>query len=613
MRIRLLATIASALAVIACGGETEPDDSGHGLPVAGSGGSVEGPGGAGGGDGGTSGEGGSGGAGGEGGEGGTGGIVPVGNPFDPNWGPCLSGPPRRPATGTALRHPVPPYRLPPIQTELELYELTINPVDYAQLQKKPREDTMYPAVFEARGERHEVLVRYRGNSSRGWPKKSWRIELPEGTRFDGRRKLNLISSWRDSTLMVEKLSYDFLEALGFPGPRARYVRLEVNGVYEGVYLDIERVDKNFLVNHELADKDATIYRCGMKDCEFKLWSNPNFQRPFTKMTNETDPTHVALEQFLCAVNAAPEPELIDILEERVELELHLRAMTMDALMSNDTIEDSRSYLIFDAFTGRMLYVPWDLNNSTTRLEPGNKPGKEPDFDHPLFIFSVFDGWSELEYLKRRSQDGPSRGWHPMSSNLNNRIAMHPVLRTRLIEHIERAMAELFNPVVLDPWIDRTYALLLPWAIPDPYIDNALFDDGPRFMKEYVRQRRAVLQQELNRLKNLPTDLLLEAVNPASGKVVLRNRSGAPVDTSRAVLTTNVRQRPLQPNLPARLLAPGETLEVRLASLGLTLQIPGELALWLTDNPASFRDLLFIGQPPEGKHYARDETGLWQYR
>ena len=46
-------------------------------------------------------------------------------------------------------------------------------------------------------------------------------------------------------MMTEKLAYDLMLAMDLPAPRTRYVRLSLNGQYQGVYLDIERVDQTF--------------------------------------------------------------------------------------------------------------------------------------------------------------------------------------------------------------------------------------------------------------------------------------------------------------------------------------------------------------------------------
>ncbi len=589
--------------VLACGedpamtqGNTGPGPGGTGGGGGGSGGSPGGSGG--GGDGGTGG-------------GGTGGVVT--NPYDPDWGACELGPPRRPANGTWLQNPEAPFQMPALQTDIEQYAITMPAASLAELFDNPREDTMFAGSFDARGEHHEVLVRFRGNSSRGWPKKSWRIELPDGSSFDGRRKLNLISEFNDCTMMVEKLGYDLLAALGFPAPKARFVRLTVNGVNHGVYLDQQRVDKDYVRDHGFADADPDLYRCGRKDCEFKMWMEPDFQHEWDKKTNELEPTNVALDQFLCAVNTTPEPEIVEVLEERLELELHLRNMVVDALIANDTVEDSRSYVFFDAFTGRMTYVPWDLNNSTTVYTDSSTPGATvAKSQHPLFLFTALDAASEHEFNLRKAKE-PLRPWHPMSSNLNNRIAFNPELRARLLARMQQALDQVFKPEVLDPWFDQVHALLDPHVAQDPYVDQVRFDDGPRYMKQYVRNRIAFLETEMARVRSLPQDLVLEAVDPASGTVTLRNRSTTPVNTGTAVLTTNIRKRPLVANVPSQMLSPGQTLQVKLSDLGLTLGAPGEVAVFANTHSTSIRDLLYVGKLAPGQRFERDAAGAWQLK
>ncbi|MET0405427.1 MAG: CotH kinase family protein, partial [Cystobacter sp.] len=309
-----------------------------------------------------------------------------------------------------LAQPLPAhFTYPPLQTTVEQYTLEIDPKLLALFFED--EDTpAQPAVFTAPGgQRTNVHMRLRGNSSRSWPKKSWRIEWPEGKAFEGRRKLNLLSEWREATMMLEKLGYDMLEAMGVPAPRGKYVRLTINGHYQGVYLDLERVDKSFLSNHGFADTDGSIYRCGGKNCEMKTSFDRTYQRDWEKMTNEKQPSE-ALSSFLALVNHTPEPQFVQALTERFELERHLRELAVDALISNATVEDSRSYVIHDAVTGRFSYVPWDFNNTDAKYSPGGKR-RDADYEHPLFNFSLLDGRVEDEYLDR-AKDEPGR-WKPI--------------------------------------------------------------------------------------------------------------------------------------------------------------------------------------------------------
>ena len=69
--------------------------------------------------------------------------------------------------------------------------------------------------------------------------------------------------------------------------------------------------------------------------------------------------------------------------ERLELELYLRTMVMDTLISMEVTEDSRSYFIHDRESGRWIYVPWDLNNADLRWTPGSRVGGSADVTRPI--------------------------------------------------------------------------------------------------------------------------------------------------------------------------------------------------------------------------------------
>ncbi|MDD4253570.1 MAG: CotH kinase family protein, partial [Methanoculleus horonobensis] len=86
-------------------------------------------------------------------------------------------------------------------------------------------------------------VRFRGTSSRELPKKSFNIRFDESQEFIfGSTDMNLKATYTDPTMMRERLSMDLFHALGQPAPRTKYFDLYINGVYEGLYIHVERVD-----------------------------------------------------------------------------------------------------------------------------------------------------------------------------------------------------------------------------------------------------------------------------------------------------------------------------------------------------------------------------------
>ncbi len=541
----------------------------------------------------------------------------------PNWGLLPVAAPSGPSL--MKMDPNARFEFPPLQQTVETWELNVPQAAIAQFAATPRETPLAAAEFVHDGKRQPVMVRLRGNSSRVWMKKSWKVEFPEGVEFEGRDELNLVSQWYDATLMVEKLGYDLLAAMGVPAPRVRFVRLVVNGRYQGIYTELEQVDKHFLKAHQFPDDDATIYRCGGKDCEFKTWLAP-FQDPWEKRTNELDPSTAELDAFLRALNQTPEPQLVQVLGQQLELELFLRNMVMNALLSNYTVEDSRSYFIHDALTQRWHYVPWDLNNASIRFTPGSNVGTRTTPERALFIYSLADPWVAKRLVERRAQY-PETNWHPLFSNLHQRILLNPELREMLLQRLERGLNDLFAPGVFDARIDAMHALIAPYVGGEDNIfplntegwEDARasfpekFADGPRYLKKYAHERAEYLRQEIQQWRSKPSGLVLDAIDPREGWVELRNRGRVPVSTTGMVLTTNLRQTSVR-NVPAQTLAPGEAMRLTAAQLGLTLQADGELGLFNGTSMVGLLDALFYGELPAGKHYARSEDSQrWEIR
>ncbi|HLL53019.1 MAG TPA: CotH kinase family protein, partial [Myxococcaceae bacterium] len=465
-----------------------------------------------------------------------------------------------------------------------------------------------PATFRYAGVSYEAKVRLRGASARTFPKKSWNVDI-KGKLPDGRGTLNLIAEFQDSTMMAEKLAYDVLEALGAPSPKAKFVRVFLNGKFQGVYVDLEQVNKTFLKSRGM-DADGTVFRTGWKDNEFKTYRLP-YQGDWKKKTNEKQPGREDLEDFLRVLNYTPEPDFAAALGGRFELDWYLRSMTMDALMSNNYIEDSESYVIRDHVSGKWFYVPWDLNNVDARWWPTYALGMKPISKHPLWIFSLTDNKLQRIYDSRK---GLYPGYQPVFSNLNTRIALNPALREQVSALVEQALGDFFNPAVLEPRIDAMRALIAADMAKDPYIDQAKWAAGTPFLKQYVRERVPFLRSELARYRTQQPALVIERFDPQQGWVELRNRSASPVNVGGMTLTNNLR-KPMLRNLRPRTIQPGETVRYTARQLNLTFAPEGEVGLFDGRTEFGMKDALFYGRTPAGTLYARNgvDPKRWEVR
>ncbi|MDQ3265354.1 MAG: CotH kinase family protein [Myxococcota bacterium] len=514
--------------------------------------------------------------------------------------------------------PASAWALPALQTCLPEYRLTMPPETLQMFEQDVYTPDQLATFITPDGQSLTAEVRLRGQSARHFPKQSWNVDLNDG-RFEKRRRLNLVAEYQDQTLLTEKLGYDVLRGMGVPAPRTKFVRLYVNDEYQGVYLDIEQVDKHFTsARGFFPDEDPTIYRCPRKDCEMKTWRVP-YQGQWEKKTNEDEPINDVLD-LMAVMNHTPEPDFERALDDRFNLELFLRSMATDVLISNNYVEDSQSYMIHDRVNDRWTYVPWDLNNNDARFWPTYGLDSTPFSDHDLFTFTLTDQNTEYIY-NRRSQDMCGTepcypGYLPVFSNLGTRIVMNPQLRGRLIALIRRGQQELFETSAIHERIDKMYKLLSPHVLGedsdhlDRHMNPVMFQMGPDYLKRFVTERNAFVARELSAIEQQVPVLILTQVNAAEGWVEVKNQGSTAIDLGGKTLTNNLRQA-LGQNLAPYLLRPGATLRLAATALGVPLEANGEVGLFDGQSIVGMHDVLFYGQLTAGQHYARDAGGHWQ--
>ena len=558
--------------------------------------------------------------------------------------PTTPSTPEAPATPVEPQQPAPPdkplpipdeavpFKLPAVQASIQQYELIL-PEEVLQRFYADKDTPEQPATFRAGGVDYPVLVRLRGASARDFPKKSWNVSFEDKVRFEDRTSLNLVAGYSDATMLAEKISFDLLEAMRVPAARAKFVRLSINGRNEGLFMDIEQINKAFLRAHDLPDKDASIYRAGWKDTELKLrsWKVP-YQGDWKKKTNEKE-NDAALDSVLATINRTPEPRFPAALEQQMDLEGYIRSMVMDALMANNFIEDSESYFLFDHVNNRWLYAAWDLNNVDARwwYQVSLQPENVPHYRQPLYSFTLGNAEITQRYNERK---GIHPGYLPVFSNLGTRIVRNPTLRARLEARLDKALTELFTPDVMGPYIDQLHTLIAFDMARDPYMDPAKFAAGRTYMRDFVRLRREHILRERARLDGQKPDVVIEALDAREGWVELRNRGPQAVDLSGLVLTTNLRRAvpelfvpeatatpaeqvalggPVGTRLAAQPLGAGERVRLSATSLGLTFLPEGELGVFDGKTVSGLKDVLFYGKLADGQHYERAADGTWQVR
>ena len=110
-----------------------------------------------------------------------------------------------------------------------------------------------------------IWVRIHGQSSRGFPKKSYNIDFHPGYNFkwaEGRPRaddINLLTTYPDKAQMRNILAYETYRDADCPGHWAFPVRVQQNGAFWGTAHVVENGDKDWLVRMGL-NADGALYK-----------------------------------------------------------------------------------------------------------------------------------------------------------------------------------------------------------------------------------------------------------------------------------------------------------------------------------------------------------------
>lgn len=241
--------------------------------------------------------------------------------------------------------------------ELPVYSLTINKNDLNALNGNPYVDTYYPADFSGEGLTSSCEVRFRGATSRGNPKKSWKIKFPDKKNVFETDTLNLNANYDDESMMRNGLTMQLFRYLGYPSSRTRYVNLTVNGVEYGLFQVVENIDKSFLKFNDR--KSGSLYKCITHDANLSpLVEYQDYPLVYEKnMGDEHD--YSDLQLFLNKIFYWSDEDFMANIEETVNVDNILNYYAvMFSIVSLDCM--TKNYYLFNnPQTGKWELFPWD--------------------------------------------------------------------------------------------------------------------------------------------------------------------------------------------------------------------------------------------------------------
>lgn len=266
---------------------------------------------------------------------------------------------------------------------LPVYDLYTDDSHLVYLNQHIWDDMTVPVVLRHEGiEYRGVRMRYRGGAGRRQAlKPSIKLIFEDEQLFHGKKRLNLQSDTRDSSLIRSKLAFDDYQRAGVLAPAAEWVHLRLNDEFMGVYTAVDQIDERFLsINGR--DPTGNIYKPF-----YFLIVLPNAEDYLKFVEKETNRGRIDgdLKEFVELVNLTPEHLMREKLWEVLDINGYLNWYCVNQLLSNWDITGHNFFLYHDTAQKRWEIIAWDPDVSFVRedmpLDQGGRNNPTHDVPH----------------------------------------------------------------------------------------------------------------------------------------------------------------------------------------------------------------------------------------
>lgn len=301
-------------------------------------------------------------------------------------------------------------------------------------------------------------IRLRGNADH-WPTQGkMQFEIQFNTfdkkgRFMGLRHVLFDAAEYNRSFLRDRLALSVLRDAGVPAPCANNARVVLNGEYYGLFTSIEKVDKEFLERH-FEDPDGNLYKRG-----------GGGSLGWSKKTNEKDGDLSDIKKLNAANSLSDLLKVLNLEQALLEWAAEAVIPDRDGLWAGGL----NGYTYHDPKTDRFFMIPWDLDDSFTRLEPDVDPityKKPPETFHGRKFYDI--------------------------------ALANPTWRKKYVASVEHVLKTAYDQHVLQQRIDAWAAQIAKAAADDPNRPFTLGEhlDQVKAKRKFVAQRAEFLEDWL---------------------------------------------------------------------------------------------------------------------
>jgi spore coat protein H len=300
---------------------------------------------------------------------------------------------------------------------------------------------------------YQVGFRLRGNTSRNAQKKSYKVAFntfQSAQRYRNVKSLNLNGEHNDPSLIRARICWELGARGGLPVSRSQHTQLYINGVYHGVYLNLEHINDDWLqlrYGHQHGNLFKCIYPANLGFISgnpeaYKLVRSDG-RRVYDLVTNENKDDYSKLAKFIAILNQSTNAELACALDTIFDIAGYMKTLAFEVVTGhwdNYAFNQNNYYLYDNPATGKLEYIPYDMDNT------------------------LGVDWMGIDWATRHVNQWINQQQHlPLAQRLLAIPAFHEIYRFHIL-----AFSDLATSATFQNFIDQIHQQIAPFAATDTF-------------------------------------------------------------------------------------------------------------------------------------------------
>ena len=246
------------------------------------------------------------------------------------------------------------------QVPVKKYSIYCDSVDFKSIHQDFKSNRYIKASLSSGASITNVKLRMRGDSSREYPKKSLKVKTLKDGLVDGRRIFNFNAEYKDQSFSHSYISSLIFKELNYPCFTSSMASLYVNDNFHGLFLEIENMDKDFLVRNKLNPK-GDLYKA-TKDGAC-LYALSELDVKWEKKSNKKN-SWAPLRNLIADIKGLSQLDFEVYIKANFDYNKLIDYLAINNFIANGSTNYHNYYLYKDvANNGKWMFIPWDLDKT----------------------------------------------------------------------------------------------------------------------------------------------------------------------------------------------------------------------------------------------------------